>query len=98
MNIDYFYYFQSVSPQKETTATTKVGLSLLVEVQTKLYYGMKTMVRKFRKYGKVENIVVHQKNTPTYYVKYSFKGEGKQEIIKKGKHQDGFSVPSRTEK
>ena len=41
-----------------------------MELQAKLYYGLKTMAMKFRKYGQVENIAVHLQNTPTYYVKY----------------------------
>ena len=60
MNMDYFDYSVLVSPQKENTATTKEGPSLLVEVQP----------RKFRKYGQVENIAVHLQNAPTYYFKY----------------------------
>ena len=59
-----------VSPQKKTTATTKEGLSLVVEVQAKLYCGLKTKSKKFRKYRQVENTAVHLQNTPTYYVKY----------------------------
>ena len=31
-------------------------------------------------------------------IEHCFKEERKQEITKKGKHQDGFSVPSRIEK
>ena len=58
-----------VSPQKESTTTTKEDPSLLVEVQAKLYYSLKLMARIFRKYGQVENIAIHLQNTPTYYVK-----------------------------
>ena len=59
-NIDYLNFLRLVYPQKETTANTKEGPSLLVEVQP----------RKFRKYGQVENIAVHLQNAPTYYFKY----------------------------
>ena len=41
-----------------------------MEVQPKLYYGLKIMARKFGKYGQVENIAVDLKIMPTYYVKY----------------------------
>ena len=51
-------------PPKETTA--KERPNFLVEMQTKVYYGLKTMARKFRKYGQVESIAVHLKNTPPY--------------------------------
>ena len=43
-------------PQRETLATAKERLNFLVEVQAKVYYGLKTMARKFRKYGQVESI------------------------------------------
>ena len=66
MNMDYFDYLGLVFLQNETTATMKEGLSLLVEVKAMLYYGMKTMARKFRIYEQIENIVVHLQNTPTY--------------------------------
>ena len=68
-NIDYFDYLGPVSPQKETTATTKERPNLLVEVQAKFYYGLKTMARKFKKYGYEENIGVHLQNAQTCYVK-----------------------------
>ena len=45
---------------KETTATAKEWPNFLVEVQAKLYYGLKTMARKFRKYEQVESIAVRQ--------------------------------------
>ena len=54
-NIDHFDFLGLVPPQKMTTATTKEGPSLLVKVQAKLYYSLKTMARKFRKYGQVQN-------------------------------------------
>ena len=57
-------------PPKETTATAKERLDFLVEVQEKVYYGLKMMARKFRKYGQVESIAVHLQNTPIYYVNY----------------------------
>ena len=57
-------------PPKETTTTAKERPNFLVEVQAKVYYGLKTMIRKFRKYGQVENIAVHLQNTPTYYINY----------------------------
>ena len=69
-NIDNFNFLGPVSLQKETTATTKEGPIFLVEVQAKLYYGLKTMERKFRKYVQVENIVVYLENTSTCNVKY----------------------------
>ena len=43
-------YGASISTKK-TTATAKIRLTILVEVQAKVYYGLKTMARKFRKYG-----------------------------------------------
>ena len=67
--MEYFDYFGQVPPpQKDTTATMKKMPSLHVQVQAKLYYGLKT--RKFRKYKQVENIAVHLQNMTTYYVKY----------------------------
>ena len=48
MNMDYFDYLGPVFFKKETMATTKEVPSLLVEVQAKLYYGLKTIARKFR--------------------------------------------------
>ena len=50
-------------PKKETTATIKERPNLLVKVQTKMYYGLKTITMKYRKYGQVEYIVVHLQNT-----------------------------------
>ena len=47
--MDYYNFLGPVSPLKETKATTKEGPSLLVEVQAKLYYGLKTMVRNIYK-------------------------------------------------
>ena len=34
-----------------------------MEVKAKMYYDLKMMTKKFRKYGQVENIVVHLQNT-----------------------------------
>ena len=39
-------YFRPVSPQKETTATTKERPNFLAEVQAKVYYGLKTIAKK----------------------------------------------------
>ena len=55
-------------PPKETTVTAKEMPNFLVEVQVKVYYGLKMMARKFIKYGQVDSIAVHLKYTPTYYV------------------------------
>ena len=41
-----------------------------MEVQAKVYYGLKMMAKKFRKNGYVESIVVHLQNTPSFYVNY----------------------------
>ena len=52
-----------------TISTTKERPSLLVEVQAKFYYGLKTMARKFRKYGQGESVAVQLQNN-VYYVNY----------------------------
>ena len=44
--------------------------NLILEVKVKMYYGLKTMTRKFRKYGQLETRVVYLQNMPTSYVKY----------------------------
>ena len=98
-----------------------------MEVQAKLYYGLKTMARKFRKYRQLENIAIHLQNTPIDHRKEEDRikaliglknKEGVARVVttkernvnvsiremmkhcfkEEGKHQDGFSVPSRTEK
>ena len=79
-NIDHFNFLRPISPQKEATATKKEWTNLLMEVQAKLYYGLKAMASKFRKYGQLENITVHLKNTPTY-IKYQ-KEEDKIKALK----------------
>ena len=61
---------QSPPHQKETTTTTKERPNLQVEVKAKKYYGLKTMARKFRKYGQVKRILMHLQNAPIYYAKY----------------------------
>ena len=57
-------------PPKQTTATAKEKPNFPVEVQAKIYYSLKMMARKFRKYELVGSIAVHLQNTPTYYVNY----------------------------
>ena len=47
-----------VSPQKETTATTKERPNFLVKVQAKVFYGLKTMAKKFRKYSKIRQYII----------------------------------------
>ena len=51
-------------------AGTEARLNLLLEVKAKTYFGMKTMTRKFRKYGQIERIVVHLKNATIFCAKY----------------------------
>ena len=58
-------YGASFSP-KETTATEKERPNLLMEVKNKTYYGLKTMARKFLKYGQVERTLMHIQNTPKH--------------------------------
>ena len=76
-NYDHFNFLKPVSTLKETTETTKESPNLLVEVQAKMYYSLKTMARKFRKYGQVENIMIHLQNTPTHCLKYKKEEESK---------------------
>ena len=52
-----------------------------MEMKTKVYYGLKTMAKKFRKYAQVKSIGVHLQNTPTYYVKYRNEEDKVKELI-----------------
>ena len=44
-----------------------------MEMKAKTYYGLKMIVRKFRKYGQVERILRHLLNTLIYYAKYKMR-------------------------
>ena len=68
INYEHFNFLGLVFRQKEATATMIEKPNFLVEVQTKMYYGLITMARIFRKYGQVENIAVHLQNTPTLFL------------------------------
>ena len=52
-------------PPKETTATAKERPNFLVEVKAKTPYGLKTIARKFLKYGQVKRILMHQYIMPS---------------------------------
>ena len=83
-------------PLKETTATTKERPNFLVEVQAKVYYGLKMMARKFRKYGLVKSIEVHQQNVPTYYVNCK-KEEDRVNALIELLHEEGMARVVATE-
>ena len=65
-------------------ATAKEMTNFLVDLQAKVYYGLKTMARKFWKYGQVESIAVHLKNIPIYHVNYKKEGGVKAQIHEEG--------------
>ena len=68
-----------ISPQKETTATTKERPNLLEKVKATMYHGLI--------HGQVERILMHLKAALIYYAKYK-KEENKvkalNELLKEG--------------
>ena len=81
-NKDYFNFLRLVSfPLKRDHSNNKRRANLLVEMKTKVYCGLKTMAKKFRKYAQVKSIGVHLQNTPTYYVKYRNEEDKVKELI-----------------
>ena len=57
-------------------------------MKAKTYYGLRTMAKKFKKCGQVENIVAHLQNMPIYYVKYK-KEEDKVKVLIGLIHEEG---------
>ena len=47
----------------KTTSNSKERPNLLVEVMSKTYCKLRTMAKKFKKFGQVESIVMNLKNT-----------------------------------
>ena len=45
-------------PPKETTATARQR-NLLVEVKTDIFYGLRTIAKKVKKYGQVKNLALN---------------------------------------
>ena len=50
-------------------------------MQVEVYYGLKTMAKKFRKYGLVESIVVHLQDVPIYHINYKKEEDGVNALI-----------------
>ena len=82
--LDYSNPPGQVSPLKETTAMEKERINLLLKVGDIL----RTMAKKLKNYGQVGKIVVHLKNTPTYYLKYK-NIEAKVKAMIGLKHKEG---------
>ena len=68
--IKKFVIGESCFLPKETTVTAKEKPNLLVEVKAIIYSSLRTITRKFFKYGQVESILIHLQNAPIFDVNY----------------------------